>query len=138
MCGSVRKEGVYYLNADARVADAIAAAGGFDEDAATAYLNLAERLADGSRIYVPTVTEVEEGRVPATPVTGASDGGKININTADRQLLMTLPGIGEARAADIIKWREQHGGFAEITDIMNVSGIKDAMFERIKDRICVR
>ena len=142
VCGSVRKEGVYYLSADARVADAVAAAGGFADDAATAYLNLAERLTDGRKVYVPSLAEVEAGSVPATPAQGTdlwgADSGKININTADRQLLMSLPGIGEARAGDIIAWREKHGGFSEISDIMKVSGIKEAMFERIKDRICVR
>lgn len=143
VCGSVRKEGVYYVSAEARVADAIAAAGGFADDAATAYLNLAERLTDGRKVYVPTVAEVEEGRVPVTPaqgtgLQGGADSGKININIADRQLLMSLPGIGETRAGDIIAWREKYGGFSEISDIMKVSGIKEAMFERIKDRICVR
>ena len=143
VCGSVRQEGVYYVSIDARVADAIAAAGGFADDAATSYLNLAERLTDGRKVYVPSLSEVEEGRVPLTPaqgtvLQGGTDSGKININTADRQQLMTLPGIGEARAGDIIAGREKHGEFSEISDIMKVSGIKEAMFERMKDRICVR
>ena len=146
VCGSVRQEGIYYLSGEARVADAIEAAGGFDAEAAASYLNLAARLADGTKVYVPSLTEVEEGRVPAVTERYATDGaspaasysGKININTADVQSLITLPGIGEARAKDIIAWREAHGGFSEISDIMKVSGIKEAMFEKIKDRISVR
>ena len=147
VCGSVREEGVYVLEAEARIADAIEAAGGFSEEAATSYLNLASKVTDGMKVYVPSVTEVEQGSIPAgddrstgvqTLTVSGSDNGRININTADRQTLMTLPGIGEARAGDIIAWREKHGGFKEITDIMKVSGIKEAMYERIKERICVR
>lgn len=141
VCGSVREEGVYFLSEDARISDAIAAAGGFKEDASTSYLNLAARITDGMKIYVPSLEEVTRGDIPKdneNAMPGMTGDGRININTAGLEALMTLPGIGETRAGDIIAWRDAHGGFSEITDIMNVSGIKEAMFERIKDRICVR
>ena len=136
VCGSVRQEGIYFLSADLRVADAIEAAGGFREDADTSYWNLAERLTDGMKIYVPTLEETAEGTIPAEKL--PADDGKVNINTAGLQQLMTLPGIGENRAGDIIAWREEHGGFKEISDIKKVSGIKDAVFEKIRDKIVVR
>ena len=145
VCGSVREEGIYFLSADARVADAVEAAGGFADDASTTYLNLAAKLSDGMKVYVPSVEELADGSFPdvggatvADTGQNAGESGKININTADLQQLMTLPGIGENRAGEIIAWREKHGGFSEISDIMKVSGIKDAMFEKLKDRICVR
>ena len=145
VCGSVREEGIYLLSADARIADAVEAAGGFTEDASTTYLNLASKLTDGMKVYVPSFEEVADGSLPgggggtiADAGKAAVTGGKININTANLEQLMTLPGIGASRAGDIIAWREQHGGFSEISDIMKVSGIKDAMFEKLKDRICVR
>ncbi len=142
-CGQVRQEGVYRLDEGARVDDAIRAAGGFTEDADTAYWNLAMPVTDAMKIYVPSLEETQTGAVIPELQTdpggsGSTDPGPVNINTADVKLLMTLPGIGEQRAKDIIEYREKHGGFAEIRDIMKVSGIKDAMFEKLRDRICVR
>ncbi|MCR5109060.1 MAG: helix-hairpin-helix domain-containing protein [Lachnospiraceae bacterium] len=69
---------------------------------------------------------------------GSSSTGMVNINTASRSELMTLNGIGEAKADKIIAYREEHGGFDSIEDIMNITGIKEGMFNKIKDQICVR
>ena len=71
-----------------------------------------------------------EGRV--------ADAGKVNINQASEEELMTLPGIGASKAADIVRYREEQGGFEQIEDIMNISGIKEAVFEKIKDKITVQ
>ncbi|MBQ4231928.1 MAG: helix-hairpin-helix domain-containing protein, partial [Lachnospiraceae bacterium] len=98
-------------------------------------LNLAEIVTDGSKIMVPKKGAlVDEGMSVAED---SSTSDLININTADVKELTTLAGIGEARAEAIIEYREQHGGFSKIEDIMNVSGIKEAMFSRIKDDISV-
>ena len=131
VCGAVEEPGVYYLAPDARVADAIEAAGGFSADADRDWLNLAEPLTDGVQVRVPTVLEGEE----LASAEAASRAALIDINTAGAEELMTLPGIGESRALAIIAYRETNGPFAEITDIMRVSGIKEAAFEKIKDRI---
>lgn len=131
VCGAVEEPGVYYLAPDSRVADAIEAAGGFSADADRDWLNLAETLEDGVQVRVPTV---QEGADLAS-AEAASLSALIDINTAGTEELMTLPGIGEARALAIIAYREANGPFAEITDIMQVSGIKEAAFEKIKDRI---
>lgn len=157
VCGLVCTPGVYGLPAGSRVYEAIEAAGGFSEAAVPDYLNLAQVLEDGMKIQVPDREQAEEwkargltqsgisaGAVSAgvqTPGrTGTGEGGAkamVNLNTASKEDLMTLRGIGESRAEDIIHYREAFGGFKSIEDIMNVSGIKDAAFEKIKDSITV-
>ena len=152
VCGAVAKEGVYKLSADDRVCDALDKAGGLNEDAAAGYINLAEKLSDGERIYFPTQAEVDEKLFPAMEVNGTADPaseGKaseesgqsddlVNINTATREQLMTLPGIGEAKADMIISYRDEHGCFNSIEDIMNISGIKTGVYNKIKDHITVQ
>lgn len=146
VCGAVSTPGVYEIDPKARIVDAVVIAGGFTDDADRDYLNLAGMICDGMKIYVPTEQEVREGYKEEPQVSGAagmqlnSDGGnstkpKVNINTADETALMTLKGVGESRAKDIIGYRDAHGGFNRIEDIMQVPGIKDGMFEKIKDDI---
>ncbi len=141
VCGAVNEPGVYYLDEDARVYQAVEMAGGAAEDAAVEYLNMAGTLVDGQQVYVPTAEEVSDGSasLPSTDLTDASGGddGKININTATAEELCTITGIGQARAEAIIAYREANGYFESIEDICNVSGIKDATFEKIKDQIKV-
>lgn len=129
VCGAVECEGVYELPEGSRVYEAIAAAGGFREDAAVTEINQAEVLKDEVQIYVPTEEEVKKGQ--------ASKDGKINLNTATKAELMTLSGIGETKADSIIRYREEHGKFQSIEDIKNIDGIKDGLFERIKNSITV-
>lgn len=135
MCGAVVNPGVYELIFGSRIADAVEMAGGFDEDADESYVNLAELPEDGAQIYIPTKDEAvilrEESRA------GSNSSGKVNINTADKSLLCTLPGIGETRAADIIAYRQKNGKFSSIEDIMQVSGIKEGSFQKIKELIVV-
>ena len=131
VCGAVANEGVYELPEGSRVADAVEAAGGFSEDADRTYLNLAEPLEDGEQVRIYTGEEAEQQRAKDE----ASADGLININTAALEELMTLPGIGEARAQAIIAYRNVYGDFQEISDIMKVSGIKEAAYAKLKDRI---
>ena len=143
ICGEVEMPGVYELTAGSRICDALLAAGGFTAEADTEFLNLAELVSDGMQIVVPDVEEAwrlrlesgaEENGIKEDKI--AKDG-RININTASLEMLCTLPGIGESRARDIISYREKHGGFARPEQIMEVSGIKQAVYEKIKDLITV-
>ncbi len=146
VCGAVNTPGVYELPAGSRLYQAVNAAGGMREDADENYLNLASELSDGEKIQVPTKQEVQNGFTEAGPSAGSSSDGKepasaeglVNINTADEMLLMTLTGIGEAKAKSIIAYRKEQGAFSKIEDIMNIPGIKQTVFEKIKDRICVQ
>ncbi len=137
VCGEVKEPGVYSFCEGARIQQAIEAAGGFTEQAAENYLNLAGWIADGQQIYVPGKEEVTDR--PAAESENSESAGtfRININKAGVTELSTLTGIGEQRAKDIISYREKNGDFTCIEDIMKVSGIKESTFERIKDRICV-
>lgn len=134
VCGQVNAPGVYVLAEGSRVCDAFLAAGGLTEEAAKDYWNQARLLSDGEMIYVPTEEEAGERILEADNV-GNADDGKININTANKEGLMTLPGIGEAKAESIIAYRDAHGGFSSIEEIMEVEGIKEGMYKKIKDYI---
>lgn len=134
--GAVVKPGVYKLDDGKRVLDAIQLAGGLQTDADQTKINLAARLTDEMVIYIPTIGEVlmDGNGVPTNEV----DDGKININTATSGELESLSGIGAAKAASIITYREQNGPFKEINDLINVSGIGSKSFEQLKDKIKVR
>jgi competence protein ComEA len=137
VCGAVVQEGVYELPAGSRISDALLMAGGYDENALHGYVNLAERLEDGERIYFPDYQELEELGIVPISSTESSESGLVNINTADVEMLKTLPGIGDAKAADIIAYREEHGAFSSIEDIKNVSGIGESIYNRISSGITV-
>lgn len=144
VCGAVQRPDVYEISADSRIVDAVSAAGGFAIDAYPEAMNLAETVSDGSRIYVPTKEEVDALAVVYSD-TGSGSGdttsdstGRVNINTATLEELTTLPGIGDTRARAIIDYREQNGAFGNIEDIMQVTGIKEKSFSKIKDSICVK
>ncbi|MCR4717203.1 MAG: helix-hairpin-helix domain-containing protein [Lachnospiraceae bacterium] len=133
VCGEVKNSGLYEFKAGARIGDAIDAAGGMTKKADKNALNLAEFLADGAKIEVPKKGEAPKEEQASDKV----DDGLVSLNSATKEELMTLPGIGESRADSIIKYREENGSFSRIEDVMNISGIKQAMFERIKDYIKV-
>ena len=182
ICGAVMEPGVYELSPDCRIMDAVEAAGGFSADAAQDARNLAEHIADGVKIRIPTAAEAQEEQRAAreagltaddadrsaivrsagseagvgaesagTTKSGSGDqasataesdavnesGALVNINTAGAAMLQTLPGIGESRAQAIIAYREEYGAFSCIEDIMKVSGIKQAAFDKLKNRITV-
>lgn len=131
VCGCVKNPGVYVLDVGQRVVDAINKAGGFLKEADEDYINQASILNDEQKIYVPNVSEQLSGAQENTA------GKKISINSADKEALMTITGIGSARADSIIDYRQNNGRFKKIDDIMKISGIKKSMFEKIKDQISV-
>ena len=135
VCGAVEKAGVYELPAGSRVFEAIQMAGGFTKKAAVSQLNQAEILEDEAFLYVPAVDEVS---VDGVSTGGGKEAAKVNLNKATKEELMTLSGVGEAKASQIIQYREEHGKFKRIEDIMNISGIKEGLFEKIKDKITVQ
>ena len=155
VCGAVRKEGVYELSPDARVVDAIRAAGGCTKKAASFGINQAEALKDGVQVYVPTKAEIKKetngvGSLASFGTEGvrtglssqglnSGEGGDalININLATKEELMKLNGVGEAKAELIITYRQAKGGFKDIKDIMKIKGIKQKFFDKIKDKICI-
>lgn len=127
VCGAVVNPGVVVLPEGSRADAALSAAGGFTENADVEYVNLAARLEDGQKLYFPTIEEAK-----------AEQSNLVNINTADAALLMTLPGIGEARARDIISYREEYGLFQKKEDLKKVSGIKDNMYQKLETQITVQ
>lgn len=167
VCGEVRSPGVYCMEEGQRIFEAVEQAGGFTDEAVREYLNLADEICDGMKIFVPSREQVQSGQIPPEGLIsyGSGDGGganagnagnagsvvgvgktgsgsvstsaKVNLNTASKEELMTLKGIGSARAEDIIRYREKHGGFQKIEDIKKVSGIKETTFEKIRDQITV-
>ena len=158
VCGAVANPGVFQLAAGSRVFQAIEAAGGYLPEAALTCVNRAGVLTDGQQLYILTQEEMERQGLDPAEMAKASDGqmngsagtgqntgmtaqvqqdNRININTADEAQLTTLTGIGATRAQAIIAYREENGPFAAIEDIMNVQGIKEGTFAKIKDEIVV-
>jgi len=146
ICGAVVSPGVYEIPRGSRVYEAVMAAGGYREDADEDYVNQALVLNDSDKLVIPTLADTEAMVIPSDRKArefgvGSGDpkteSGKVNINTAGVEELCTLSGIGEARAKVIISYRDSNGPFGSIEDIMNVSGIKQASFDRIKNDICV-
>lgn len=150
--GAVGRAGVVSLPAGSRVTDALAAAGEAAGDADLARLNLARPLVDGERLYVPKVGEAELPAALDAGVGGAGGaaggasagvpgaGGPsdvIDLNTADQTALETLPGIGPALAGRILAWRDEHGRFAAVEDLLDVAGIGDVRFAELQDRVRV-
>lgn len=134
--GYVTNPGVYSVNEGARIYEVIQLAGGFLSEADENYLNLASVVFDGQKIEVLSIEEAKT----AKPFVGGAESETarklININTATKEELMQLAGIGESRALSIIAYREKNGEFDKISDIMKVAGIKEAAYEKIKDYIC--
>lgn len=161
VCGAVEKPGVYQLDEDARVYEAVEKAGGFLEEAYEEALNQAQLLQDGEQVFIPTKDQWEHwqetgqniqtmqsnsnGQAGQVAINGQATGnevtwadGLININTATKEELCTLPGVGESKAESIIAYRVERGSFSSIEEIKNVTGIKDGLFQKIKDKIKVK
>lgn len=150
--GQVNNPGVVRINYGARIADIIEAAGGNTEIADLDKINLAYIVEDGQKIYIPSKEETanvleftdnqyisdEAGYNEFVNSGDSSNSSKININTATKSQLETLPGVGESTAQKIIDYREQNGKFKNIEDIKNVSGIGDAKYNNIKEYICIK
>ncbi|MCR5746239.1 MAG: ComEA family DNA-binding protein [Lachnospiraceae bacterium] len=148
ICGQVANPGVYKAKSNSRIYQIIEMAGGLTDEADIRCVNQASLCSDGEMIYVPAADEVKSSDVCSTAgfISGSAKGsegsegsgdGRININTADAAKLCEISGIGESRAQDIILFRENNGNFASTEDIMKVPGIKQGMYEKIKDRITV-
>lgn len=130
--GAVNKPGVYKIAAQLRVVDAVNSAGGLAAGADVARVNLAQPVKDGMHIYVPIT-----GDKSPSSQSSAQASDKININTADKAALEKLPGIGPSLADRILDYRKANGGFKEITDIKKVSGIGEAKFNQLKEKITI-
>ncbi|MGB4660228.1 MAG: helix-hairpin-helix domain-containing protein [Mobilitalea sp.] len=150
ICGAVINQGVYVTEDSSRIIDVIKLAGGLCEEAAGDYINQAQKVTDGQRIYIPTKEETKELSVEeyregdtdsslneASPVITNHKTELININTADKETLMELPGIGEAKANNIIDYRTTNGNFQSVEDLMNIPGIKEGVFKKFSQYISV-
>ena len=148
--GAVNKEGIIELEEESRIADAIEKAGGLKENANIDEINLAYKLEDVIKVYIPTKEEKEKTLIENNNyITKSSDiqveenkngttkPSKVNINTATQTELETLPGIGPSTALKIIQYREENGKFKKIEEIQKVNGIGENKFKNIKDLICI-
>lgn len=139
--GAVEKPGVYRLPADSRVFSLIEKAGGLKKEAASSEINQAELLTDGQKLTVFTKKQLEaqkdSGSKADNTSSEASDIGKVDINRADSSQLTTISGIGPSKAEAIIAYRQENGPFKKTEDITKVSGIGDATYQKIKDKITV-
>lgn len=133
ICGEVVSPGVYEMAADSRIWDVLLEAGGFTEDASLVSVNLAERVEDGMQITIPSLLEEEERKKEAE----REAAGLVNLNTASKEELCTIPGIGESRAEAILEYRRARGGFSDVEEIMQVDGIKEGLYTKIRDKIYV-
>jgi len=138
VAGAVRAAGLYRLEVGDRVADAIARAGGFADDAARDGVNLARTVTDGEQIVVPVAGSTPDVAASARTTTGgAAASGPLDLNTATREQLDALPRIGPALADRILAWREQNGRFTSVDDLGSVPGIGDKMLATLRDLVRV-
>ena len=140
MRGEVESPGVYELSPGARLQDAIAAAGGLTEEADLSTVNLARRLRDGEMLVILALPAA--GSTPMVPSTDPPDDAtsarslsKIDINTATANELEILPGVGEVIAARIVTYREQHGPFRSVDDLIHVEGISDRAIDELRELV---
>ncbi|MEG9297211.1 helix-hairpin-helix domain-containing protein [Mangrovibacillus sp. Mu-81] len=136
--GSVKKPGLYKVKRGERLKFVIDRAGGFTAEADVKLINLAVKVTDEMLIYVPEMGEVQSEIPVIQGEQGGSDETKINLNSATLDEFETLPGIGPAKAATFVQYRDENGPFNKIEDIKNISGIGDKTFEKLKDYIFVQ
>lgn len=146
--GEIITPGVVKLPEGSRIIDAITAAGGKTEDADLSKVNLAYILDDGVQLYIPRYNEkLEKEIVQTEPGVGIIQEGinttskkdsKVNINTANKEKLATLPGIGEGTAEKIIEYRSKTGKFKTIDEIKKIPGIGESKFKSLKDKITIK
>ena len=156
VCGEVAEPGVYVLEPGDRIYEAVEMAGGMTADAGTCAVNLAESVYDGLMVYIPDSEEAAGMTGSMTSAGGSADSsvrngegtsggtaaspedGRLNLNTASLAELMTLSGIGQTKAQAVVNYRDAHGGFSSVEEIMNVDGIKEGLYNRIRDQIKVK
>ncbi|MFC3882992.1 helix-hairpin-helix domain-containing protein [Bacillus songklensis] len=134
--GAVQTPGVYEMKEGSRVKDAVMSAGGFIKEADINQVNLAGKLKDEMVIYIPKLGEMPA--LPAAPLQVEENAELVNINAASSEQLQSLPGIGPSKAEAIIAYREEKGGFQKAEDLMNVSGIGEKSFEKIKEHVTIQ
>ncbi|PGW59824.1 competence protein ComE [Bacillus thuringiensis] len=130
--GAVSKEGVYEMKEGDRVKDAVQKAGGFLSEVDIKKVNLAQIVQDQMLLYIPSKNESEQGMF-----TSSKEDGKIRINTAAKEQLEKITGIGSQKAESILKYREEHGPFQKIEDLLEIDGIGTKSLEKIKDQIII-
>ena len=130
--GAVSKEGVYEMKEGDRVKDAVQKAGGFLSEVDMKKVNLAQIVQDQMLLYIPSKNESEQGMF-----TSSKEDGKIRINTAAKEQLEKITGIGSRKAESILKYREEHGPFQKIEDLLEIDGIGTKSLEKIKDQIII-
>lgn len=138
--GAVKKPGVYAFDEQPRVVDVVTEAGGFTKDAVRSGVNQAEIVEDGSQVVIESKRDKKKkpaGEQPGAEQENGSEDARLDLNTATKEELMGLTGIGESKAMSIISYRETNGTFKKIEEVMNITGIKGGVFEKIKDRIKV-
>ena len=132
--GAVKKPGVYIFQHKPRVIEVVDKAGGFTKDAVVSMINQAEVVEDGTQITIASSKDNKKKEKSQNKGTDANSG-KVNLNQASKEELMTLTGIGEAKAVAIIAYREANGRFQKIEDLMNITGIKEGVFDKIQSQI---
>lgn len=130
--GAVSKEGVYEMKEGDRVKDAVQKAGGFLSEVDIKKVNLAQIVQDQMLLYIPSKNDSEQGMF-----TSSKEDGKIRINTAAKEQLEKITGIGSRKAESILKYREEHGPFQKIEDLLEIDGIGTKSLEKIKDQIII-
>ncbi len=137
ICGEVNTPGVYIVKENSRLIDLVELAGGLTKDA-TNSVNLAQIVSDGQRIEILSV-EDEKNLLKnnSIPEENKISSNLVNINTATINELMTLTGIGSSKAKSIISYRDSNNGFKSIEELMNIEGIKEGVFNKIKDSITI-
>ncbi|MEK5173373.1 MULTISPECIES: helix-hairpin-helix domain-containing protein [Heyndrickxia] len=136
--GEIVNPGIYEANNGERVQDLITKAGGFSKNADKLKVNLAQKVKDEMVIYVPKIgEEINVSLFDEGVGTINNSEGKVNINSANKDQLQTIPGIGPSKADAIIEYREQKGEFKKIEDIKNVTGIGEKTYEKLKDSISI-
>lgn len=134
ICGAIKRPDVYEFDCEPRLVDVIKKAGGFTKKADRDSINQAQILTDGTRIEIKKKENASKQKVDGLK---SEKSSLVNINEAKEEVLMTLPGIGQAKAAQIIAYRDEKGNFIKKEDIMNISGIKEGVYSKIKDLITV-
>ncbi len=135
--GAVNKPGVFSIAATARVLDAVTVAGGLTPQGDVSKVNMAQPVKDGMQIYVPS-KEINSDKAANVVAPGNSlNSGKVSLNTATKEALDTLPGVGPALAEKIIEYRQTHGGFKDIEEVRKVKGISEKKYEKLKDKLAL-
>lgn len=138
--GAVASPGVYALASGSRLFEALALAGGLSANADLKRINQAQILVDQSAVYLPAIgEEIEEAElsVASGAAESTTNNTLVNLNTADTTVLQTLPGIGAVKAQAIIQYRQEHGLFKNVEDLLQVAGIGEATFTNVKDLITI-